>query len=153
RPEGGEVPIDAARPGRGWRALAAIADSLVALIVIACLLPLGQAVRSAWPMLVPAGAVVVLGGLLGLVPFPAYAVGIRIALGLQMVVLLALNRPSSYLALFMAVMSLSLVMAGEWIQGVKTVLYRSAGDDWLTYESFARRILETWSLQGGENVF
>ena len=33
------------------------------------------------------------------------------------------------------------------------VTYRSAGDDWLTYESFARSILETWSLEGGEPLF
>jgi hypothetical protein len=30
---------------------------------------------------------------------------------------------------------------------------RSAGNDWLTYESHARAILETWSLEGGEPVF
>lgn len=33
------------------------------------------------------------------------------------------------------------------------VLYRPVGDDWLTYESFGRSILETWSLEGAEPVF
>jgi len=33
------------------------------------------------------------------------------------------------------------------------VIYHSAGDDWLTYESFARDILETKSLAGGEDIF
>jgi hypothetical protein len=41
----------------------------------------------------------------------------------------------------------------EFAALVLLVVYRSAGDDWLTYESFARTILETWSLQGGEDVF
>lgn len=36
---------------------------------------------------------------------------------------------------------------------LQTVLYRTGGDDWLTYQSFAHRILETGSLQGGEDVF
>jgi hypothetical protein len=33
------------------------------------------------------------------------------------------------------------------------VVYRTAGNDFLTYESFARDFLETWSLRGGEDVF
>jgi hypothetical protein len=33
------------------------------------------------------------------------------------------------------------------------MIIRSGGDDWLTYESFARSILETRSLEGGEAVF
>jgi hypothetical protein len=36
---------------------------------------------------------------------------------------------------------------------LNVVQYRAAGDDWLTYESFARSILETWSLRGAEDVF
>ena len=34
-----------------------------------------------------------------------------------------------------------------------TVVYRRAGEDWLTYESHARAILETGSLEGAESVF
>jgi len=34
-----------------------------------------------------------------------------------------------------------------------TVVYRRAGEDWLTYESHARAILESRSLEGGESVF
>jgi hypothetical protein len=37
--------------------------------------------------------------------------------------------------------------------GLHVVEYRRGGDDWLTYESFARSILETWSLRGAEDVF
>ena len=51
-----------------------------------------------------------------------------------------------------------LLILGAWIAArtypsLRVVGYRSRGDDWLTYESFARTILETWSLQGGEPVF
>jgi len=34
-----------------------------------------------------------------------------------------------------------------------TVVYRRAGEDWLTYESHARSILESRSLEGGERIF
>ena len=33
------------------------------------------------------------------------------------------------------------------------IIYHGAGDDWLTYESFGRSILETRSLEAGEKVF
>jgi hypothetical protein len=36
---------------------------------------------------------------------------------------------------------------------IRSVLLRSAGNDWLTYESLGRWILESWSLEGGEPVF
>ena len=54
----------------------------------------------------------------------------------------------------------ALVLAGAGIAAamplflsLRTVELRAAGDDWLTYESQARSILDTWSLQGGEDVF
>src|SRR5207253_1146302 len=34
-----------------------------------------------------------------------------------------------------------------------TVVYRTAGNDFLRYESLARSILETGSLRGGEDLF
>jgi hypothetical protein len=51
-----------------------------------------------------------------------------------------------------------LVVLGIWLAvgaypRVSTVVYRSAGDDWYTYESLAHTILETWSLEAGERVF
>lgn len=39
------------------------------------------------------------------------------------------------------------------IGDVDQVLYHSAGDDWLTYESFGRDILETGTLEAGEAIF
>ena len=49
--------------------------------------------------------------------------------------------------------SLSVLIARRSVSALGTVLTRSAGDDWLTYESHARTILDTWSLHGGEDVF
>jgi hypothetical protein len=51
-----------------------------------------------------------------------------------------------------------LLLAGTWAAfgrypSLGAVVFRNRGEDWLTYESMARTILETWSLQGGEPVF
>jgi hypothetical protein len=50
------------------------------------------------------------------------------------------------------------VVGWFWIEGVARgelgrVLVRAGGSDWLTYESYARSILESWSLRAGEDVF
>ncbi|MGE0705807.1 MAG: hypothetical protein AB7P22_17945, partial [Vicinamibacterales bacterium] len=39
------------------------------------------------------------------------------------------------------------------LSSVDALIVRTGGNDWLTYESQARTILETWSLQGGEAIF
>jgi len=51
-----------------------------------------------------------------------------------------------------------LLLVGTWAAfgnypRFDAVVFRNRGEDWLTYESMARTILETWSLQGGEPVF
>ena len=51
-----------------------------------------------------------------------------------------------------------LLLVGTWAAlgaypRLNAVVFRNRGEDWLTYESMARTILETWSLQGGEPVF
>ena len=52
------------------------------------------------------------------------------------------------------IMAISLIFNSKFGLGSKmTVFYRGRGEDFLTYESFARQILVTGSLQGGEDVF
>jgi hypothetical protein len=51
-----------------------------------------------------------------------------------------------------------LLVVGTWAAfgdypRLNAVVYRNRGEDWLTYESMARTILESWSLHGGEPVF
>jgi hypothetical protein len=57
------------------------------------------------------------------------------------------------LGAYLGILPAALVFAWWRLGRLNIVEYRLAGDDWLTYESFARSILERWSLQGGENVF
>ena len=52
--------------------------------------------------------------------------------------------------------SVAILMVTHEIQvkgALGVVLLRSGGNDFLTYEGFARTILDTWSFQGGEDVF
>ncbi len=65
------------------------------------------------------------------------------------------RRPSTRLLLlaYLAIGWASAFRQDFFLRGFHTVFYRDAGDDWLTYESFARTILETGSLEAGEPVF
>jgi hypothetical protein len=74
-------------------------------------------------------------------------------LAVMAVVLIGWPRGRSLLASYFAVVAMSIFVAARRVDTLGTVLYRSAGDDWLAYESYARAILETWSLRGGEDIF
>ena len=54
---------------------------------------------------------------------------------------------------FCAVALLMLAQETTLAGSVESVFLRIGGTDALTYESFAHEILDTWSLQGGEDVF
>ena len=153
RPAGGEVPLRPARPGWGWRAAARLADGLVGILLGWLLLVLVPAIRGAWPVLLVSAVV---GGLGVLAPVLPWLVDPRAMLAAQTLLLIALlasNRSRTRLAVFFAVIGLAVVAAAHRVGARHVVLLRSAGDDWLIYESFARTILETGSLRGGEDVF
>ena len=152
RAHGGEVSVEAARPARAWRLVAAMGDSLIGLALV---MLAGFHAR----LLTPAGWFVALGGALGA---GALAGGVGVVsreqldlmlLAVIAVILIGWPRGRILLASYFAVVAMSIVEAGRRIDTLGTVLYRSAGDDWLTYESHARTMLETWSLRGGEDVF
>jgi len=68
-------------------------------------------------------------------------------------VVLRRNRSTSLVLAYVV-----LLFVGTWAAvgnypRFNAVVFRNRGEDWLTYESMARTILETWSLQGGEPVF
>jgi hypothetical protein len=153
RAHGGEGRVEAARPALAWRLVAAVCDSLIGLTLVmlagfyACLLT-------------PTGWLVALGGALGAGTL-AGGVGavsreqldLMLLLAVMAVVLIGWPRGRILLAGYFVVAAVSIFTAGRRVNTLGTVLYRSAGDDWLTYESYARAVLETWSLRGGEDVF
>ena len=153
RPAGGEARLRAARAAWGWRAAAWVADGLLGALVGWVLVVLASVVRRAWPALVVGAAVGIFGVLVPVLPRLADAPAVLAAQGLLLIALLASNRSRTRLALFFAALGLAVVMAAHRVGAHHVVLSRSAGDDWLTYESYARTILESGSLQGGESVF
>jgi hypothetical protein len=70
-----------------------------------------------------------------------------------LVFVLGRNKSTRLLLSYFVLLLLGIWLALGSYPRLSTVVYRSAGDDWYTYESFARTILETWSLEAGERVF
>ena len=152
RAHGGEGRVEAARPALAWRLVAAVGDGLVgiALVTLAAF-----HARS----LTPVGWLVALGALLGAATLPSGVAGFSreqldlVLVAVVAIVLIGWPRGRLVLASYFAVVAISIFAAGRRVATAGTVLYRSAGDDWLTYESHARALLDTWSLRGGEDVF
>jgi hypothetical protein len=74
-------------------------------------------------------------------------------LALLLVALVARGRPRRLLTAYVGTVFGVGFLALRRFGRLDVVAYRFPGDDWMTYESFARSILETWSLRGGEDVF
>ena len=133
--------------------MAKTADSLLGLAAVSLVAFYGCLLAPAWPVLglgVVGGAVVLharvpnwLPGGWNYLPFLAALV----------VATVVRPRPRTLLASYFTVVFLCVFIAGRNVPVVETALARSAGDDWLTYESQARAILDTRSLRGEEDVF
>ena len=143
-----------ARPPLGWRVLAHGVDGgvllLGAMLVgfyatilvgewwLLALVAGGAPAAYAWHLAIPT---------LGERPeFP-------VALALFLARLLASPRARVRLAAYFGGCYVAVFAMLRISPGLDTLAYRSAGDDWLSYEGFAREILESWSLRGGESVF
>jgi hypothetical protein len=146
-------PLTAGQPSAAIRAAAAMLDVLVLGVSLALL------VHYVWLLRVQRGSVAIVAVASAAAWFGVRLFGLAVGTGATVVVwsLLAVvvgrNRSARLLLAYIA-----LLMLGSWIAvstypSLQVVGFRSRGDDWLTYESFARTILETWSLQGGEPVF
>jgi hypothetical protein len=149
--DGGPVrPVDPLRPLR----------ALLTLALLPALVGAGLAVLRAagpWAPLAAVGLPLLWLASLGAV-VPAAPVHASAYLAAALVVLLAWTRlrrgPAGLgvVAVLAAVTyALGQLRAGNASLDVTT--YRTGGDDFLTYESFARDILESGTLRGGEDVF
>jgi hypothetical protein len=105
----------------------------------------------AWPLLGALGVSLILvlpGG-------DPQSVATRSAIALIVILAALLWRPSwrAVLLACWAVVLVTTVSVGHGFDEWDSVLYRTAGSDFLVYESTAREILESGSLRGGEDVF
>lgn len=148
--DGLSTPLLQAAPSPGVWWAGVLVDGLLACGLIALAVPIGRAVRRARPAL----AAWVLGVLVVL----RYPLSISVdtalyLMGIALVLFTTTVRRTGWLAAYIMVMIIAgariLLAYPDW----HSVLIRSSGDDWLTYESFARAILQTWSLEGGEDLF
>lgn len=83
---------------------------------------------------------------------PPDAKATAVACSLLALVMLRNRSASLLLAYGILLVTAAGLIAGWSSRGIHSVMYRSAGDDWLTYESQARAVLES-GLAGGEQVF
>ena len=84
----------------------------------------------------------------------SFDLAITLALLVPLALVLTRTRqPADLITAWWGAALLILVHEAARSVSLDAVLLRSGGSDYLTYESFARSILNTWSLQGGSDVF
>jgi hypothetical protein len=148
------VPVVPARPAWGWRGTAAAIDLVVALLAVSLMAACARAVGSdAWVL-----AAVAIAAAIGAHSDRLLAPEFRgawffLPLAFSFGALVADARPRRLLTGYLGILTAGFALTLTRFDRLAVVTYRAAGNDWLTYESFARSILETWSLSGAENVF
>ena len=151
---GREEALRARRPALPWLGAAVCADGLVVLVFASVLRFYVLFLRRDWRLL---ALVAVLGPLVHW--FPIHDAGFSWDLGFvaaAAIFLLAFPRNMAWrnvLLAYVAVVALTLCRRGMDPGHFQTVIYRTAGNDFLSYESFARSILDTGSLETEEKIF
>jgi hypothetical protein len=154
----GADPLRPVADALGWRAVGVTVDVAFAAVGALLVLAYALALRRSWRLVVGAvGAGLIAWALesvhrgygpavLPIAPSVLVLVGI--------LVFLAVRHPDD-LALIGAPAALACAFGRTLAQlpSLDYVIFRSRGDDWLTYQFFGRVILEKRSLQGGENVY
>jgi hypothetical protein len=152
--EGG-APLRAAPPPIGWRATGYAVDLLSVGVAFGLVWFYGTILAGQWRLLLIAGAgawlVLVYAGSFQIFTADGVVVLSLLALGLA-----ALSRRQPHATFCVTAGGVALLMLTEEVAlagSLQSVLLRNGGTDALTYESFAREMLDTWSLRGGEDVF
>ena len=161
--ENGVPPTSLAAPRAGtWAALAIAADLALGMLVIAGALAL--AISSRRDLLV---VILIAGAAAGLCLIPPTRVDyiqrvfgglplLQVSFAVLAMLLLTVHerwRRLSPLVIYLALAALAVATMRQAYPSWDYVSIRSAGNDNLVYESQARTILQTGSLQGGEEVY
>jgi hypothetical protein len=146
-------PLAAGQPSAPSRAAAAMLDALALGVSLALLSYYAWLLRfqrrAVATVAVASAAAWVSVRLFGL----AVGTGATFVAWSLLAIVLGRNRSARLLLAYVVLLITGAWVAVNFYPSLAVVGYRSRGDDWLTYESFARTILESWSLQGGEPVF
>jgi hypothetical protein len=150
---GGGRPVQSTRANRAWRVLAAVVDAIGALLLVSVALGYAILLRRDWWLT----TLVAIAGVAVSRLHPE-AIGLPIAFGL-LVALLGLGRAllcrpwrRRLVLAFLGTAYLTFCLVLSSTPDLHMVIQRPLSDA-LIYESQARTILETWSLEGGEPAF
>jgi len=149
---GKPTPILSAAPSVLTVAMALLLNAVVAGVSLALLVWYAWLVRRDGPvvaLLITVMAAAYTASVVG-VPPAVSATAVSWAL---LASLVRRNRSARLLTGFFVLLVVGIWLAAAVHGDTRKVVHRSAGDDWLAYESFARTVLETWSLEAGEQVF
>ena len=149
------VAVRAMRPPVLWRVAGAMVDVVAVLLAGTLAVALARAVApDVWllaTVAIAASAGYYAEGWLS----PAVRRGLWLipVLTVLLAAIVARSRSRRLLTAYVGIVVAVFFLALGRFDRLDVVGYRFPGDDWLTYESFARSILETWSLRGAEDVF
>ena len=149
---GATIPLRAVEPAPTWRVLAGLGDLALGLIV-------GTVIVSYWRrfgigrwilgVILLAGFMCILTGSNEPVPFCA-AVAVLVGL---LVDRHQIARAVAYCLAFWTSFYFSIIQLWDRVNSTSSVVYHAAGTDFLSYDSWARTIMEHRSLRAGEDVF
>jgi hypothetical protein len=151
---GASALVTAVPPAAMWRSVATIVDIAELLLGVAVILGYAALLRRDWWLITFVAAA---GLAISRVDFDA--VDLPIATGVFVALLVVgftlLGRPwrRRLVLAFFAAALLNFCLVLLSVPRLDAVFYRFMPSDPLSYESQARTILETWSLEGGEPVF
>ena len=156
RSDEGSRPLRAASAPGNWRLAGRMVDALVdrGRTIVLALFWLGV-VRAHWKLLL---ATALAAGVVYSQAGEWQVMGVDVPMTLALVIpgiaVLARSRhPAGLAAAYWCVAVLMLAQEAGAAASLDAVLVRGGGSDFLTYESLARSILNTGSLEGGEAVF
>jgi hypothetical protein len=135
-------------------AAARVADLLVVILGVALLaFYLRLLLRDWWWFGLTAAVWWLAPGFVESTSLPIHAPKGIAACTVVLLVMLRRRHARDVIGAFFALVAVGFALLSPAFADVEAVALRAAGDDWLTYESFARSILELRSLEGGEPVF
>ena len=151
----GTAPLQAAAVPITWRVSGWFVDVIAVGGMLLLVAFYRRIVANQWPVLVATGVAACLVYIQSTdSQFMPLDTAFLLSLGVPVFTILGRQRHAARLVA--AYWSVALiVLLHEVISTVPlgSVIVRRGGSDYLAYESFARSILDTWSLQGGEAVF
>lgn len=147
KPEGHFSLLKIKTPLIFWKIIALISDAVFVISIIALFLfYLNLLWEERWSIYL-----MTLVGLISFLGFPDYG---YVAPSILFLFLYYKKHDHyQFILMYFLVVIFGMLSALHQFPNLNYVFYRSAGQDMLTYESFARNILETHSLQGGEPIF